>query len=256
MSPLPLFGRTGHPTAVWNPTNISGCVLWLRSDLGITMDGSNRVGTWADQSENENNATQDTDAIKFLWIDDQLDGYPILRSDGVDDSMFIGGIASALSGENKPFTIYIVGKIASDVGADCSWFGMQNTGSAGPLHWGPRLVDSYCARRTDAGSFLSATGTAMTKGSWKIFRVQFGSDGLINLWENATQLITNGNLNSAGTVTFDIALLCNYGQNVSYDYGSMKADFASVIIYDSALSVADDSLVKGYLQNKYPSLTT
>lgn len=44
------------------PSSFSGLVLWLRGDLGITLDGSSKVQNWADQSGNGNDASQSTAA--------------------------------------------------------------------------------------------------------------------------------------------------------------------------------------------------
>lgn len=43
------------------PTNLSGCVLWLRADLGITLNGSD-VSAWADQSGQGRDVSQGTAA--------------------------------------------------------------------------------------------------------------------------------------------------------------------------------------------------
>lgn len=45
------------------PTDIDGCELWLRADLGVTIAGSG-VSVWADQSDNGNDFTQGTDASR------------------------------------------------------------------------------------------------------------------------------------------------------------------------------------------------
>ena len=60
------------------PTDIAGCLLWLRSDLGITKDGSDKVSQWADQSGNSNHASQSTDSKKPIWTANQLNSNPSL----------------------------------------------------------------------------------------------------------------------------------------------------------------------------------
>lgn len=37
------------PPPAFSPKSIADCIVWLRSDLGITIDGSNRVTGWLDQ---------------------------------------------------------------------------------------------------------------------------------------------------------------------------------------------------------------
>lgn len=39
----------GGAAAGWTPAKIGGVTLWLRSDLGIALDGSNRLQAWTDQ---------------------------------------------------------------------------------------------------------------------------------------------------------------------------------------------------------------
>lgn len=49
------------------PTDIAGGILWLRSDLGVTLAGSN-VSAWADQSGQGNDAAQGTTADQPAYL--------------------------------------------------------------------------------------------------------------------------------------------------------------------------------------------
>lgn len=44
------------------PSEIGSCILWTRSDLGVTTVTGNKVSAWTDQSGQSNNLTQGTDA--------------------------------------------------------------------------------------------------------------------------------------------------------------------------------------------------
>lgn len=66
------------------PTDIGGCVLWLRSDLGITQSGG-LVSSWADQSGSGNDFIQATDSKKPVWYANGL------LSDDVDDLLTSAG---------------------------------------------------------------------------------------------------------------------------------------------------------------------
>ena len=69
-----LFGRTGVSGSAWVPTDISGCVSWLRGDLGITEDGANLVGSWATQAGAASPFTQTTDANKPTHVENAFNG--------------------------------------------------------------------------------------------------------------------------------------------------------------------------------------
>jgi hypothetical protein len=50
----------------WSPTLLSGLVLWLRADMGITL-AVNKVAAWADQSVTAANFAQGTDAQRPVF---------------------------------------------------------------------------------------------------------------------------------------------------------------------------------------------
>ena len=94
-------------TAAFLPTSIAGLKLWLSSDLGITKDGFDKVSNWADQSINGNDATQATASKKPLWVNNTLNGKPVIRFDGSDDFMSLTSLISTAR------TIFLVIKHAT-----------------------------------------------------------------------------------------------------------------------------------------------
>lgn len=72
----------------FDPTwGVSGCLVAVYSDLGVTKDGSNRVSLWGDQVDSYD-GSQATDAQKPVWnIATGPNGYPGIYWDGVDDAL-------------------------------------------------------------------------------------------------------------------------------------------------------------------------
>lgn len=80
MQPLPLARRwRPGPTPVPAPP-LDGMLFWFKADAGITMNGSNRVGLWSDQTANHYDVSNVTglDAFKPLWTSDAQNGLPML----------------------------------------------------------------------------------------------------------------------------------------------------------------------------------
>jgi len=72
----------GGRSSFFTPLQFSGCALWLRSDLGITLGTG--VQNWADQSGNGNNAAQATGANQPPLVPNQMNGLPAIRGDGTN----------------------------------------------------------------------------------------------------------------------------------------------------------------------------
>jgi hypothetical protein len=69
------------------PSSIAGLALWIRGDAGVTLDGSNNVTTWADQSGNGRDLTQGTAGKRPAGTAVTLNGLAVVRFDGSDDEL-------------------------------------------------------------------------------------------------------------------------------------------------------------------------
>jgi hypothetical protein len=86
------------------PTKLDGCVLWLRSDLGITLNGSD-VSAWADQSGNGNDATQAVAANQPAYLAaGGVNGTPGLDFDAVTEYLDLLGFTEA----STDYTLHMV----------------------------------------------------------------------------------------------------------------------------------------------------
>jgi hypothetical protein len=68
-------------TSYFVPTQLTGCMLWLRADLGVTLS-SGFVSTWADQSGNGNNASQGASANRPGFSQTAMNNLPAIQGNG------------------------------------------------------------------------------------------------------------------------------------------------------------------------------
>ena len=76
-------------------TVTNNLTLWLKADAGVTITGSG-VSTWSDQSVVGHHANQTTDGYRPLVVSNALAGKPVIRFDGVNDSMSVAANSSAM----------------------------------------------------------------------------------------------------------------------------------------------------------------
>ena len=216
----------------FDPTwGVASCVLAAYSDLGITKDGSDRVSNWALQFGDSpaNDFVQATDAKKFIWTSNQLNGYPALIADGEDDYM-----TSAIA-VNQPATIFLVAKSTVVSRYFCD-------GDDGASRWvlGDSLdiAGQYCIY---AGN--TVINLAYTRGTYQIHGCIFNGASSKIWLNNGSQ--TSGN---AGTHNLTgMALGCMY----SLASGFLNGGLVSMLIYNSSLSAADQLTVYNGLNGRY-----
>lgn len=99
-------------TEEWKPTDIAGCLIWLRSDLAW-QDAAKTIPCAADgdliyvgkDKALNNDAIQATSGSRPKFYTNQINGYPAWRFDGIDDFLQTLPFDSELS---QPFTIFLV----------------------------------------------------------------------------------------------------------------------------------------------------
>jgi hypothetical protein len=88
---LLIMGASNVAAQTWLPVT-SGLQLWLRSDMGLTVDASGHVQTWADQSGTGNDFTQAIpESRPTLTAGVGPGGTDVLHFDGTDDELFSPG---------------------------------------------------------------------------------------------------------------------------------------------------------------------
>jgi hypothetical protein len=71
----------------FTPSSVPSLALWVRSDVGVETDAAGRVNAWRDQSGEDNHLLQATLSAQPVYMLAQLNGLPVLRFDGPNDTL-------------------------------------------------------------------------------------------------------------------------------------------------------------------------
>ena len=229
-------GLMGVP-ASFVPTQIAGCKLWLRGDLGITQSGGN-VTAWADQSGTGNDAAN---SGTIPYVASSINGQPGLTI----------AAGTGLTGNANPVTTgsarstFVVAKGTN--AAAYSLFCYRKTGA----YWAAQMnyQTSFSYVETDGVAQNNTITPGFNPGaSNNIF--QHGSDGVftnpIKLWiNNVSKTVTGTQLNTeSGTAGYIVGNTANFTQG-------WVGDIAEVIVYDTDLGSTDRNSVYSYLSARY-----
>lgn len=220
------------------PTQLAGCVLWLRADLGITLNSGN-VSGWADQSGHGNNASQINTMNQPPYVQSQMNGQPALRGDGAHFGMvtsaFTLGASATLFVATQPSTgtqstyarmleqqYSLTYYLGSDVNGTAYKLIVNNNSAPYGTANGGTVTSG--ANTIVAGEYLSPTGTLYVNGA------------------------------SVGTGTFTAPSNDNQAVSIMQSFQAAQwwnGYFAEAIIYNRALSTSELNSVHQYLGARY-----
>lgn len=215
---------------LFNPLGLSGLQLWLDASAITGLADADPVGTWADLSGNGNDATQATAAKKPVYKVNILNGRPVVRFDGTDDELRTGDLALS-----QPNTLVLVGKVSIALTADQGLFDGQ--GTSRHLLAADDPSDDW---RIFAGNLLASANAVDT--SFHVFTAIY--DGASSLLRKEGTQILSGN---AGAQALGVATIGALAASVNF----LNGDIAEVIVYNRALSTAEQQRVERYLSVKY-----
>lgn len=117
VAPFVCAGFGNAPEADFLPTDVAGLVTWLRSDLGVTLNGAD-VSAWTDTLSGGGRSVVQADAAKQpLFVASGQAGQPYIEFDGIDEylkgtwtqatplHMFVVGVANRTASETNDATI-------------------------------------------------------------------------------------------------------------------------------------------------------
>lgn len=245
------------PGGDFEPTELADCKLWLRADPGnITLGTGANVTQWNDLSGNGNHATQvdGSDCPQFSASEAALGNRPAV-SFLTADWLAANGVASSLTGQDAPYTIFTVisldgtgganqalwsaGKIASNTQYDYSYVEMSGT-------HGRRSRQDDSSTPTGAFSFSGVYANPTISVDW--------FDGGAGGTKNTTQHIgTTGTEKTqaydVGTITITRFTIGALGRSSNANY--LDGDIGEQIVFARALTDAQINLVGNYLAARY-----
>ncbi|OUU09688.1 MAG: hypothetical protein CBC00_06110, partial [Verrucomicrobia bacterium TMED40] len=183
----------------FKPGTVAGLTLWLdANDATSLVHSSNVLSMWKDKSGRGHNAVQTTSASQPSVVASGLASKPVIRFDGTNDWLDVGLIRST----SGAVEVYVVAQ--SSDSADGTW--------------------------QRALSCWNGTGNEWDAPNWKIDRP--GNDGSGNPANFSAQTINFQAASGRHVADLKIA------RNASYAGGYTGADFAEILIYDTALSAS------------------
>ena len=226
-------GAAAAPSS-FAPTNIAGCELWLAADKIVGHVDGDAIGTWSDASGLGHDATQATGANQPLYKTAIINGLPVVRFDGSNDSLSVAGITN----NDATRTVFVVLK---DITA------------------GVKLLFSLAGSSSNSATiFQDGSGVYQYEKTQAAGTVTFGTalhtPALLTLRFNST---------SSADAFFNNGTATNFDPDDGYQSGSnplaigtglstwWNGDIAEIISYNTALADADVDTVRNYLGGKY-----
>lgn len=240
------------------PSTVSGLKLRLRSwgnPIGdyVTKNGGGLVSVWLDQSGEGNDATQATGATQPLWsvaAADKIKGHSVIEFT-TDKYMSCDAIAAILSGDDKPFSLFIVFR-KDDNSANRFLFSVASSTDSDPRQdiFTQNVPDYRLFRRQDTGANKSAVGGEPDLNPHYLSIVFTGTLG--GLWIDGVNKIpadTDFDLDAMTVDRATIGALINLSAPTGANF--MEGDYAEILLYDVNLSDADRQLIETYFNDTY-----
>jgi hypothetical protein len=240
------------------PTDIPGCLVWLRAESITGLSDGDELATWIDDSGNSYNALQTTPANRPLYKEGQLQGQPVVRFNGSSAYMDLSALV-ALSNCSifialkniTPWTYNSGTQIALTRNTTTSGYGTVGFGGNATAfftnevlywyHWDGSYVRgvAYCSTTSSVNGenlfsyILSGTTESIRLNRADLTLSEAGSGG--------------GGLNAT---TYPPTNIGRIGAGPALS-NFLNADIAEILVYNSALSNSDRDRIENYLVSKY-----
>jgi len=209
----------------WNPTNISGCQLWLDSSLNsnFTFSSDNNISTWLDSSGNDNTVT--------AYNSPQLTANQV--SFNGTDQYFTTNYTSGPTSE----TIFIIIN-CNDVNVENDFLSGNGTGQRDFLLYNN---DIQVVKIND-GPYVTSNLSPIANNTYMLS---------YNLSPTNINIYTDGTLTGSNTGNFSFSsgdtFIGSYGGITNF----LDGYISEIIIYNSVLSQYQRQITEGYLAWKW-----
>jgi hypothetical protein len=216
----------------FKPSDIAGCMLDLRSTLGVSHDGRG-ITTWADQSGLGHDVIQNVNASKPIYVasDASFGGKPSLHFDARGTSFLQ---SKSFSPTSQPLTFVFTGMFAS-----APRFFVLGGSRSGTLQMGARDANHL---------FFASVGTELD-GLVATLASPFIARFVVN--GNQSKIYLNGRLVATGPAGTGVPDGFTVGRNPDGGNAFMQGSIVSEQVYNHELGERDARLLERYLNGLY-----
>jgi hypothetical protein len=232
---MPMNPRLLRPTGQFTPRSIAGLEAWYNASDASSITVATGVDKWADRSGKGRDLLQSTPNNQPQYVTNGLNGRPIIKFDGDNDSL------SASFSLSQPTTVFCVGNYIVNTGG----FNLYDGTTANTMR-------HFVAGSGTIGMFAGTSLTsALSSGDiigWRIWESIFNG--------SSSAIIRNGttlNSGNAGSASPGGVRLAIFGNNAS---NPTNCEIAEFVLYTGVLSAAERSRVRSYLSRKYAIAVT
>jgi hypothetical protein len=224
------------------PTQLAGCTLWLRSDQGITLNGT-KVSAWADQSGQGNGASQGTSTNQMVYSSSGGAGGQASLA-GSNSTYMLGSFASSFTLNTVVAVCSYTGGTATVPGAIASTNSSYTVNTAASLLYTPG-TPAFTAREAVTGGNRDANlnGSLDSKA-----HVHLGTND-----SSVTTYYRDGTLQIASSSFSGVKTSTNYvlGALDNTTTYTWVGAFYEFIAYNRVLQTAEIARLSRYLGARY-----
>lgn len=222
----------------FRPTDIAGLEFWVRSDLGVTKDGSDLVSSWADQSGNVGrDAVMATAANQPLWVSGLVNGHAGIRFDGTNDRLVTADFAVA-----QPFHSFMIFRLLATTTGQRFFYTDNDANDGQPTHMQVVATTPSISIRGNGNGHAVVPLPGGTSTFHLVQGIHRGNTSRLAVNDGALQ----ANANNLGTLAMD-GLAIGSGNTANFT----NCEFAEVIVYNAEITGADLTKLMSYFQSRY-----
>jgi len=236
----PFSFASGPPP--FSPSDVAGLQLWLAADQITGLSDGDPVTAWPDQSGNGNDAAQATGAKKPTFKTAIQNGEPVVRFDGIDDTLVIPSDVLDSSSVDRAATMFFAVSPATLSNGN-GYVALVDAEAGGGVRLFALFIgNSYCSFWNNNATYTPSP--AFSTGPQIVCIRTSGATATV--FVNGTQVATvaTGTTSSSGCQL-------EIGGNPSGSASLLQGDYAEVLYFNAALSTDDRERVEAYLNDKY-----
>jgi len=245
--PNPIRRRRMRGGGAFVPPEIGSLQLRLLAETGTfqdsalttpTVNSTDPVGGWLDQSGHANNALQATAGNRTTWETNAFGALPGIRFTSASSQyLSADGAAAAFSGTDLPFTHLVVFRLLANGIAECP-MSLGNSGNVGPyclMHIAATNIPQINRRNDAQTGNLTVNGTAQVNINPHLLVLWFdGTNGRV-LWDGQ-QLGTTTAINVGLTTLNRYTLGCWRRNEAGVGINLLNGYMGELAAYNAALT--------------------